>query len=264
MQPKGIRVFSVSARAYTQNKNRLRKEDHTIDAETAGIDALRHFLAKLSAKTNYQNFYGHVHEVLTTFRNQAARPLEQHAEDKTYAAMRRDLKTQIPLLRNELKNLVSSPLQSLVAKPWSATEEPDVIYKIQGLVEHVWIHPRIYFPGFANMLPHNGIPVSGKYLGHNLNYDLLGTMKRYHDKWYNTMNDRIEEFAQSLRRWRGRGRRRGSLGRRRGMWSGRSNRRRKEAMYSPWAGVQCRFWAGSRRVRSLVEGCLGLEGLLVI
>jgi hypothetical protein len=53
MQPKSIRVFSVSARAYTQNRNRLRKEDHTIDAETAGIDALRHFLAKLSAKTNY-------------------------------------------------------------------------------------------------------------------------------------------------------------------------------------------------------------------
>jgi hypothetical protein len=35
-------------------------------------------------------------------------------------------------------------------------------------------------------------------------------------------------------------------------------------MYSPWVGVQCRFWAGTRRVRSLVEGCLGLEGLLVI
>jgi hypothetical protein len=120
MEPKGIRAFSVSALAYTQSSNRFRKEDHIVDATTAGIDALRHFLTKLPAETNYLLFYQYVHEVLVALRNRAARPLETHTEDKTYAAMRRDLKAQVPLLRNELKILISSPLQSLIAKPWSA------------------------------------------------------------------------------------------------------------------------------------------------
>jgi hypothetical protein len=136
--------------------------------------------------------------VLVAFRNKAARPLGTHTEDKTNAAIRRDLKAQIPLLRNELKVLVSSPLQSLIAKPWSAIQEQDVIYNIQQLVEHSWIHPLIYYPGFANMVKNNGIPVTGKYVGYKLNYNLFGSMKSCLDKRYNTMEAKIQEFAPSL------------------------------------------------------------------
>ncbi|KAI4630907.1 hypothetical protein J4E83_002432 [Alternaria metachromatica] len=200
MQPKGIKVFSVSALAYTSSRSRIQRDTPILDDTTAGIYALRHFLATLSATTNYQNFYEHVHEKLPSFRRQAERPLEKHIEDKSYAKMRRDLKAQIQPLRNNLKNLVDSPLQSLVGKPWSQNEEQSIISGIQQLVQNSWVHPLIYYPGFAKMLAENGKPVSGKYKGYNMNYELLGTMKRFLDNWYNNLDASTVEFAMSLDR----------------------------------------------------------------
>ncbi|KAI4708037.1 hypothetical protein J4E89_007156 [Alternaria sp. Ai002NY15] len=200
MQPKGIKVFSVSALAYISSRSRIQKDTPILDDDTAGIYALRHFLATLSAATNYRNFYDHVHETLPSFRRQAERPLEKHIEDKSYAKMRRDLKAQIQPLRNNLKNLADSPLHSLVGKPWSQNEEQSIISGIQQLVQNSWVHPLIYYPGFAKMLAENGKPVSGKYKGYNMNYELLGTMKRFLDNWYNNLNASTVEFAMSLYR----------------------------------------------------------------
>ncbi|KAI4693739.1 uncharacterized protein J4E84_002314 [Alternaria hordeiaustralica] len=200
MQPKGIKVFSVSALAYTSSRSRIQKDTPILDDDTAGIYTLRHFLATLSAATNYRNFYDHVHETLPSFRRQAERPLEKHIEDKSYAKMRRDLKAQIQPLRNNLKNLADSPLHSLVGKPWSQNEEQSIISGIQQLVQNSWVHPLIYYPGFAKMLAENGKPVSGKYKGYNMNYELLGTMKRFLDNWYNNLNASTVEFAMSLYR----------------------------------------------------------------
>ncbi|KAI4654879.1 uncharacterized protein J4E78_007057 [Alternaria triticimaculans] len=198
MQPKGIKVFSVSALAYTSSRSRIQRDTPILDDTTAGIYALRHFLATLSATTNYQNFYQHVHETIPSFRRQAERPLEKHIEDKSYAKMRRDLKTRIQPLRNNLKNIADSPLQSLVGKPWSQNEEQSIISGIQQLVQNSWVHPLIYYPGFAKMLAENGKPVSGKYKGYNMNYELLGTMKRFLDNWYNNLDASTVEFAMSL------------------------------------------------------------------
>jgi hypothetical protein len=198
MQPKGIKVFSVSALAYTSSRSRIRRDGPILDECTAGICALRRFLAGLSAATNYQNFYDHVHESLPSFRNQAARPLEKHIEDKSYAKMRRDLKAQIQPLQSELKSLIGSSLQSLVGRPWSNEEEQNIIHGIRQLVQSSWTHPWIYYSGFAKMLAENGIPVSGKYLGRNMNYELLTVMKKYFDKWYNNMDATIAGFALSL------------------------------------------------------------------
>ena len=198
MQPKGIKVFSVSALAHTSSRSHIQKDGPILDDKTADIYALRHFLAKLSAATNYQNFYDHVYESLPSFRSQAARALEKHIEDKGYAKMRRDLKAQIQPLRSELKNLIGSPLQSLVGKPWSSDEEQSIIHGIQQLVQDSWCHPLIYHSGFAKMLAENGKPVSGKYLGYNMNYELLCTMKAFIDKWYNNLDAMIAGFAQSL------------------------------------------------------------------
>jgi hypothetical protein len=200
MEPKGIKVFFVSALAYTSSRSRFRKDGPILDDNTAGIYALRYFLATLSAATNYQNFYEHIHETLTFFRSQASLPLEKHIEDKSYAAMRRGLKVEITSLRGELKSLIGSPLQSLVVRPWSNEEEQNIMLGIQQLVNHSWAHPWIYYPGFAKMLAENGIPVNGKYFGHNMNYDLLTVMKMYIDKWYNRMNETIPDFTQSLHR----------------------------------------------------------------
>jgi hypothetical protein len=136
MEPKGIKVFSVSALAYTSSRSRFRKDGPLLDDNTAGIYALRYFLATLSAATNYQNFYEHVHETLPSFRSQASRPLEKHIEDTSYAAMRRELKVEIPSFRGELKSRIGSPLQSLVVKPWSNEEERSIILGIQELVKH--------------------------------------------------------------------------------------------------------------------------------
>lgn len=71
---------------------------------------------------------------------------------------------------------------------------------IQGLLYNTWIHPHIYYSGFAKMLRENGLPVNGKYYGRNMNADLLGTMKTYHDKWYNTMDTKVRVFALGLHR----------------------------------------------------------------
>ncbi|CAA9960449.1 Dynamin N domain containing protein [Pyrenophora teres f. maculata] len=200
MQPKGIKVFAVSAISHIQSKNKFRTVNPMIDEETAGIHSLRRFLAKLSTATNYRNYYDHVHEALPSFRNQAARLLEKHIEDKTYAAMRRGLKVQITALQNKLKILVENTLQSLVEKPWSGIEEQQIIMGIQRLMKDVWVHPHVYYTGFAKMLRENGIPMNGKYSGRNMNHELLGTMKAYHDNWYNIMNTKVIGFASSLHR----------------------------------------------------------------
>ncbi|KAI4958200.1 hypothetical protein J4E86_003797 [Alternaria arbusti] len=200
MHPKGIKVFSVSALAHTSSRSRIQRDTPILDDTTAGIYALRHFLATLPAATNYRDFYEHVHATLPSFRRQAERPLEKHIEDKSYAKMRRDLKAQIEPVRNTLKNLAGSPLQSLVGKPWSQNEEQSIISGIQQLVQNSWVHPLIYYPGFAKMLAENGKPVSGKYKGYNMNYELLGTMKFFLDNWYNNLNASTVEFAMSLYR----------------------------------------------------------------
>lgn len=198
MQPKGIKVFSVSAMAYTASKNQVQKGNLMLDDDSIGIYALRHYLATLSSATNYKSFYDHVHETLPMFRSQASRPLESHIEDKSYAAMRHELKVEIQSLRGELKRRNDSPLQSLVVKPWSKTEEQNIICGIQELVRTSWTHPRIYYSGFSKMLAENGIPVNGKYFGHNMNHDLLTVMKMYFDKWYNSMDETIGDFTRSL------------------------------------------------------------------
>jgi hypothetical protein len=198
MQPKGIKVFSVSALAYTSSRSRIRKDGPILDDSTAGIYTLRHFLAKLPTATNYQNFYHHMYEILPSFRSQAARSLEKHIENKRYAKMRRDLKARIQPLRSELKNLIGSPLQSLVRSPWSSYEEQSIVHGIQQLVQNSWRHPLIFHSGFAKMLAENGKPVSGKYLGYNMNNELLCTMKVFLDRWYNNLDAMIGGFAQSL------------------------------------------------------------------
>ena len=200
MQLKGIKVFSVSAMAYNALKNRVQKSNLMLDDDSIGIYALRHYLATLSSATNYKNFYDHVHEALPMFRRQASTPLENHIEDKSYAAMRHELKIEIHSLRGELKRRNDSRLQSLVVKPWSKTEEHDIICGIQDLVQTSWIHPRIYYSGFSKMLAENGIPVNGKYLGHNMNHDLLTVMKMYIDKWYNSLDETIGDFTRRLHR----------------------------------------------------------------
>lgn len=123
MQPKGIKVFAVSALAHITSRKHYRNHVYGLDEETAGIHDLRRFLAKLSAATNYQNYYDHVYDVLPGLRNEAARPLEQHLEDKTYAAMRRELKQHILELWHELKCLSRGPLDALMDKTWSGHEE---------------------------------------------------------------------------------------------------------------------------------------------
>ena len=198
MQPKGIKVFSVSALDYTTSKTRAQTGNPVLNDDPSGIYALSRYLATLSSATNYKNFYDHVYETLPMFRRQASRPLEKHLEDKSYAAMRCELKVEIHSLRDGLKSQIGSPLQSLVVKPWSKKEEQSIIYGIQELVRTSWTHPRIYYSGFAKMLAENGIPVNGKYFGHNMNYDLLTVMKMYLDKWYNSMDVKISDFTSSL------------------------------------------------------------------
>jgi hypothetical protein len=199
MNSKGIRVFQVSALAHIASRNRRRRKTHVLDEKTAGVLELRYFLAKLPTVTNYQNYRNHVYEILPELRNEAARLLEKHIEDKTYAAMRHELREQIPLLRDELQARSENLLRSLVERPWSSQQEQEIISNIKQLTENLWVHPRIHCNGVAKMLRENGIPVSGKYQGYNMNSDLLGAMENYIDEWYNNSSLKVIEFAHGMR-----------------------------------------------------------------
>ncbi|RMZ70013.1 nuclear gtpase slip-gc-like [Pyrenophora seminiperda CCB06] len=198
MQPKGIKVFAVSALSHANSRHRFRRGDHILDEKTAGIGNLRQFLAKLSTATNYQKYHEHVHKTLPALRNQGARLLEEHTEDKTYAEMRCNLKARIELLRNKLESLIRSPLESVVEKPWSDKEAQCIIRGIKGLVQDSWVSPRIRYQGFAKMLREHGIPINGKYSGRNMNQEILNTMETYYGMWKDSMCTKADDFALPL------------------------------------------------------------------
>lgn len=198
MQSKGVKVFSVSALSYTTSRNALRKGNGVLDQKTAGIPELRVFLAKLPGTSNYKNYHDHVFEILPDLRNEAARPLETHPEDATYAAMRSELVLQIPKVQFELESVVQRGLDDSTERPWADNEAQDIAKHMEEWIKKMWVHPLIYHSGFAKMLRENGIPVNGKYYGHNLNRDLLRAMKKYYHRWYNNMSPKTSNFAQAM------------------------------------------------------------------
>jgi hypothetical protein len=196
---KGItEVFPVAAMVYSTWKNRSRRDDPVLTAEQSGIPALRRFLFVLPAKRNYTDYYEHVFETLPAFRTKAGCVAEKHVEDKTYGEMRHNFKQTVPILEQELHELSAAQIETLIAKPWLPSERKDIYNAIRDLIWRDWIQARIHFGGFAKMIRERGIPMNGKYAGHNLNADLVATMVPYIEAWYKNMLPNSEQLTQCL------------------------------------------------------------------
>ncbi|KAH7084300.1 hypothetical protein FB567DRAFT_528770, partial [Paraphoma chrysanthemicola] len=198
MRDKNITIFSASAKSHLDWKNPLRREDPLLDPSSCGIVAIMRHLLGVPASTNLQNFKDHITKVLPAWRKQAGRVLQKHAEDKQYAKMRQDLAENIPRLKTQLEQTVDLRLPQLMVQPWGAGEEPGMHESIKELVKREWKHPKIFYNGFAKMLKENGIPVNGKYLGRNLNEEVLGPLEPAINTWAQTMEPKADTLLKCI------------------------------------------------------------------
>lgn len=194
---RGIKVLPASAKVYWQ-LNGFRRKQCNMDMATTGIESIRRFLSRVGATANYNRYHDHVFHVLPALRRQAYRYLESHKEDQTFAALRQKLENDIPGLQKNLEDILSAQMEERIARPWSREEEQSIVERIKVIAEHSWVHPTIYFSGFKKMLKENGIPVSGKYFGRNLNNEILQTMNESIEKWHTAMIPRGDALAEEL------------------------------------------------------------------
>ncbi|OAL47612.1 hypothetical protein IQ07DRAFT_122991 [Pyrenochaeta sp. DS3sAY3a] len=194
---RGIKVLPASAKVYWQ-LNGFRRKQCNMDMATTGIESIRRFLSRVGATANYNGYHDHVFQVLPALRRQAYRYLESHKEDQTFAAVRQKLENDIPALQQNLQDILSAQIRRKRAWPWSREEEQFIVNDIKDIAENSWVYPTIHFNGFKKMLKENGIPVSGKYYGRNLNDEILQTMNEYLEKWHTTMIPRGDALAKKL------------------------------------------------------------------
>ena len=88
MQAKGVEVLSVSVRQYALCIDPLQDEESNISPEATGIPALRRYLFRLPAQTNYRALHHQVFETLPDLVVQIKRILEKYSNDEDYARMR--------------------------------------------------------------------------------------------------------------------------------------------------------------------------------
>ncbi|KAF2127584.1 hypothetical protein P153DRAFT_358456 [Dothidotthia symphoricarpi CBS 119687] len=198
MDEKGVKILTASAFSYEPWNNPRRRQDPRLDPEASGIPAIRRLLFSLPAESNLLIYRNLVFVVLPALRDQAGRVLEKHIEDKSYADMRKALKEQIPILKRDLERFVATQLRDCIVQPWTWVEKEDIDGGIQNLARQEWVSPVIYYGGFTKILRENGIPINGKYLGRNLNQDLLRPLEKYINQWHKTMLARAEQLGEGL------------------------------------------------------------------
>jgi len=199
LQEKGVKSFSISAEMHMEWESDYRRErDPPLNIKACGILALRRFLAELPVQQNYQRYLDHFFTRLPHLLVTAGLVFEMYEEDEGYALMRQDLDRQIPMLKATLDNAIKSQLELMIATPWVKNETERIDQDIREHVCGSWKQPGIYWAGFQKMLRENGIPVNGKYYGHNLNDELLAKFFAEIERWFNTMLSRVEQLAQHL------------------------------------------------------------------
>lgn len=209
MRETGLIVFATSPSAYSQATGIFSKDDPVLDESESGIPALRRHLYGLPADANYQSYYNHVFVTLPELIRQAEPIMEKHTEDESYATMRSELERDIPLLIQRLRTLGVSRVNGLITRLWSSTQAVDINRAIEQHINLMWVHREIRHPGFLKMLREVGMPINGKYAGHNWNNELLDLMQEYITGWHEKMKphalqlltdlaEHIKEFLRKL------------------------------------------------------------------
>jgi hypothetical protein len=199
LKEKGVRAFSVSAEMHMEWECRdLFDKDPPLNKEDCGILSLRRFLYELPAQSNLQSYQDHVFKTLPHLLDTGNLVFETHTEDEGYAEMRQDLARQIPLLLENLNRLATQQIALTVTNPWSTYEADSLEVRVQRLIEQEWVHRKIHWKGFEKMMKENGIPVNGKYYGHNLNVDMSVLMHPNIKHWRAKLEFAMQEIASCL------------------------------------------------------------------
>ncbi|KAJ4337685.1 hypothetical protein N0V95_008266 [Ascochyta clinopodiicola] len=183
MQRKGVQVFPISAARYFEWLEPSPLEDPPYGPEGTGIPLLRQALLMLPAKTNYEDMYYHIFEILADVEDKVSRILMKFTNDVDMAAIRRYLLAHLPKLGSDLNGLSDTVPGVIVPVAWDDSAKRKIS---SGMEDHLMALPdesSVYYSTFWLMLRNNGISTHGRYPGKNLNEELLqkykGTIKTW-------------------------------------------------------------------------------------
>ncbi|KAF1912969.1 hypothetical protein BDU57DRAFT_597438 [Ampelomyces quisqualis] len=197
LEKRNIKSFSVSAEKHMEL---IEADDMDtlplMSMDACGIAALRRFLYELPASSNYRSYTDHVFKKLPRLEVLAGLVFEVHVEDKSYAAMRQDLRQKVPILKFNLESLISRQMATFISAPWVSKNLGSVYEDMRHLGE-AW-QQNYRWRGFEKMLREGGKPTNGRYEEHNLNDEICIKYRMHMDEWYRKMKPKTRQIALSL------------------------------------------------------------------
>lgn len=88
---------------------------------------------------------------------------------------------------------ISKP-HSLIPKLWTHEERQKIVENLEAMVDS-WGTPQVHYSSFMKMLRENGIPLSGKAKGRNMNDEILKKYKHQLKRWNKITLSRTEELG---------------------------------------------------------------------
>lgn len=198
MQRKGVRVFAVSSARYFDWLDPSQLEVPLFDPDGTGIPGLRRALLMLPAEASYKDIKYHIFETVTDIEDKVSRILMKFNHDIDVAGIRRYVVDNLPVLRNQLRELSNTTPDSLLSEVWSESAKRKVAAGMEAQIMTYNHKDEVMYNTFSHMLRNNGIAVTGKNVNKNLNDELMQTYKKTIKAWKYKASDQEGAVNVSL------------------------------------------------------------------